>query len=332
MQKNDSSAKRTILTALLLAALTPLLLLQACQPHKEIECTEGMMRRITVRFDWDNAPEAKPQGMSVYFFPLNGDRRIWSFDIAGTRGGEIELPVGTYRMLAFNNDTHNIDFTHTSDFNSFEAVTHSIASSAQPAAKDLHSMPEALYVGVVENLQVTICGVSYTDSKKGKNIECGKSIVTCHPASRVCHYTVIIKDIKNRERIKNISGELSGLGTGILLAGGEIEPPPVSIPFPMAVEGSSTAGTLLGFGTVPRTENTLTLNISLNDGTSMVASCNVTRQVLNSPDPMNVMIIINNLEIPDGGTPQPPIGDGDIEVGIDGWTVVIINISTDHVF
>ena len=60
-------------------------------------------------------------------------------------------------------------------------------------------------------------------------------------------------------------------------------------------------------------------------------SCHVkTEQIVNSPDHHNVTIVIDGLEIPDGETPKPPIGEGDLDVGVDGWTVIIIDINTEN--
>ena len=65
------------------------LILQSCR-HSAIICPDGGGRVIDVRFMWDDAPDAMPDGMTLYFFPVNSDGNIWRFDIAGRDGGKVE--------------------------------------------------------------------------------------------------------------------------------------------------------------------------------------------------------------------------------------------------
>lgn len=321
------------LTAIPLMVLT--LLSYGCQPHKEIECSENMLRKINLRFDWEDLPQAHPEGMTVYFFPTENDGRIWRFDIAGQTGGQVELSPGTYRMLAFNNDTHNVRFTDTGHYDLFGATTPGITSlqNESAATPPLRTMPENIYAGCIDNLDITICGVRYSEpsSPEGKTVECGKSIVKCPMNYRTCIYTVIIRNVKNSDRTVSIAGSLSGLAGGITLANGDLQPPDVTEPFPMAVHKPQTiTGSLTCFGHIESDTNILTVTAKLNDGTTVNARRDVTEQIVNSPDPHNVTIVIDGLEIPDGETPKPPIGEGDLDVGVDGWTVIIIDINTEN--
>jgi hypothetical protein len=51
--------------------------------------------------------------------------------------------------------------------------------------------------------------------------------------------------------------------------------------------------------------------------------------VLNSSNPRNVTIIVEGLDIPDDDLPPPSDDDVSIEVGVDGWHEIIIDINTD---
>ena len=91
-----------------------LLLLASCE-HKELCFHHPHTVRVRVAFDWRDAPQADPDGMCVYFYPEEGGegRR---FDFSNTTGGEVELGVGRYRVVCYNNDTEIVEFSATGDF------------------------------------------------------------------------------------------------------------------------------------------------------------------------------------------------------------------------
>lgn len=65
------------------------------------------------------------------------------------------------------------------------------------------------------------------------------------------------------------------------------------------------------------------------DGKSFVHDFDVTEQVMNSIPSKNVIILINGIEIPTGDIPDNPGEDvGNIDVGVDGWTIIEIDIES----
>ena len=116
--------KITHISAPLWPFILPLLLLWSCE-HKDILCPEDTALPIEVKFEWGKAPEARVDGMALYFFSKDRRGERWRFDIAGMEGGKIEIPPGSYRMLTLNNDLPGVDFSETSDFFTFLAHTHS---------------------------------------------------------------------------------------------------------------------------------------------------------------------------------------------------------------
>ena len=63
--------------------------------HKDLCYHHPHTKTVRVEFDWRDAPDANPDGMCVFFYPLDGEdapqRRI---DFTGKAGGEIEIQVG----------------------------------------------------------------------------------------------------------------------------------------------------------------------------------------------------------------------------------------------
>ena len=73
-------------------------LLASCE-HKELCLVHPHEVAIEVKFDWRDAPQADPDGMCVYFYPLEGggSRRV---DFNNTTGGKVELDVASMSRYA----------------------------------------------------------------------------------------------------------------------------------------------------------------------------------------------------------------------------------------
>ena len=83
-------------------------MLTSCE-HKELCYYHPHAAKVKVVFDWRDAPQADPDGMCVYFYPLEGGSG-YRFDFNNTTGGEVDLRVGKYLVLCYNNDTEAVAF------------------------------------------------------------------------------------------------------------------------------------------------------------------------------------------------------------------------------
>ena len=88
----------------ILALLIALWGLSACE-HKELCYKHPHVASVYVDFDWRDAPTAAPAGMCVFFYPADGEGRPRRYDFQGVTGGQIDIPVGHYQVLCYNNDT-----------------------------------------------------------------------------------------------------------------------------------------------------------------------------------------------------------------------------------
>ena len=79
------------------------------------------MAVVKLEFDWKNAPQANPEGMCVFFYPEEGGEPV-RFDFTGKTGGEIDIKVGRYKVLCYNNDTEAVQFRGMEDFNAHEGI------------------------------------------------------------------------------------------------------------------------------------------------------------------------------------------------------------------
>lgn len=305
----------------LILSITLLIFAASCS-QKEIACPADIVSTIDVRFEWDKAPDAKVDGMTLYFYPVSDWTRMWRFDIAGRNGGKVELPTGSYRLIAVNNDLPGIEFGDTDSFHGFTATTRMPegTSSARPTGM--------LYAAVIDNIDVTMCGVDYT-LEDGSSKECPKSLVRCYPDSLCTVYTAVISNVKGIESVRSATARLYGVASSMTVCTASTGDRTCSIPIPLSFSGKAPAtlqGNTTGLGTpegVP--DFTLSISVTRTDGKSFSKSIDVTDQVINSPWARNVYIYIDGLEIPEDPSPDPPSGDDvGIAVDIDGWNVIDI--------
>lgn len=198
--------------------------------HKDIMCPSSGSRLVTVVFDWANAPDAAPEGMTLYFFPLTDRESIWRFDIAGRDGGPVEIPTGRYCMIACNNDLPQVSFSETGAFDTFKAVPRQY----RPGDKTVASVG-MLYGATVEYLDVTLCGVSYSTGGNALK-ECGKSIIKCCPDSLSTIFSVYVRDVDRIERVRSASACIRNVSTAMTVSDGTASGDRVGLTMPLRIE------------------------------------------------------------------------------------------------
>ncbi|WP_301385015.1 DUF5119 domain-containing protein [uncultured Duncaniella sp.] len=298
------------------------LFLSSCH-HREIECPAGVAGQIEVRFMWDYAPDASPDGMTLYFFPLDAYGQIWRFDIAGRDGGPVALPLGRYRLLAYNNDLSRVNFTNRDSFEDFTA-------NAGVVSEGTVSPPGMLYAGMVEMIDITMCGVEYV-KPDGSIKDCNQGLVRCYPRRLSTVYTIEVRNVSGLEYLRSASVRLDGLAPALRMVSDEPlgEAVGENVLLSPDAAASMLSGVMTGFGSAPgASEHQLTVTVTRTDGKSFAKSFDVTSQVLNSSDSKNVLIVVDGLKIPDDVTPPFAREDVGIEVGVDGWNEIIIDLTT----
>ena len=339
-QTRHRNAPIRSLRVLLLSLLCPCLMASCHQ--KELLYPASMMIDVSVIFDWTDAPDANPEGMTVIFFPTGGDGRIWRYELAGAAGGSVSLPAGSYRMLAFNNDTKYISYDGTSELATYDAFTarsalswpESVVSSfPEITSYTAYHSPDALYCGTAENISVTLCDLSYTpvgfgdDYPSGEIKTCEKHIIRCRPQPRTCAYTCIYRNVQNAGSLSRGYMILSGLSPSELIADDVLSSSQGISLFSATRKNNEISGTTRGFGISanPDTPQYLYLIAILTDGTVLIFRHDVSTQITQYPDKRNVTIIIDGLGLPyiKPDTPDEPTTGFVPE--IEDWELVIVN-------
>lgn len=137
-------------------------------------------------------------------------------------------------------------------------------------------------------------------------------------------FKVKVLDIKNQNRISSFMvGTLSGLAGGVNLSTGKVNEEPVIIGFSMKITPQeSLEGSFRCFGKVLGLPNKLVIYTILQDGTKWCYKYDVTQQIQEAPDPMNVEIILDTLPIP-----QEIKGGSVITPGVSDWNTIYVPVS-----
>ena len=114
------------LTAAMLAAL----LLGGCE-GRELCYDHSHKLPVSIRFDWTDVPEAQPETMVVWFFPVDGSQGL-RFELTGDGNtsrtsfdAEVRVPAGTYRMVCHNGSTE-FNVERGSNIDDYFVVTYDV--------------------------------------------------------------------------------------------------------------------------------------------------------------------------------------------------------------
>lgn len=288
--------------------------------NKEILTGGEEMCTLDVRFLWEDARGATPEGMTLLLYPQTAGSRFWRYDIAGKEGGLIEVAQGVYTLIAVNNDLPGIEL--------LDPTEKTVAAVTRPAA-DNPKYAEAtgmLYEGRVENLAVMPGEVCYRH-KDGTVVRNRAGVVDCLPDSMSTVFTVRIAGAQGMERVRSLRAVIEGCARGISLASETPLEDTVSAAIEMDtdIQGAAARGsTTLFLCDKDRGADILLLRAKYHEGRVFEKKWNISQEIKNYPYPHNVEIIINGLnfpEVPQGGEDTDPLG---INVGIDGWNVIEI--------
>lgn len=301
----------------LLASVYSLLaiLFSSCN-HKELCYEHPHIKNLTVAFEWEKAPEANPDGMCVWFYPLDNTdiNQVQRLDFSGKSGGKANLLAGRYHAVAFNNDSEVVQLGNSTDFSThhgftregslFEPIYGSGANIAPPRGDN--------------DERVTISpDMLWGDSGMFIEVTGDDQVITFYPEELVCIYTVEIRNVKNLSHTTQMCGSLSSMAPHVIFSDKSVGRECVTVPFACNGDGASTInGRFMTFGHHEENEepHTLTLYVWMDDGSKWYYTFNVTQQVHKAPNPRRVNIIIDNLDLP-----QPITNGSGFHPDIDDW-------------
>ena len=272
--------------------------------HKELCLVHPHLATLRVEFDWKDAPEADPAGMCVYFYPLEGGRGQ-RFDFKGTKGGEVRLRVGKYRVLCYNNDTEIVEFYNTDDFGSHGVYTRE------------GSVLEPIYGNAATY-------APDDGQQEDRYVEVEDHVIWLYPHELVCTYTYEVRNVRNLKHLSQVCGSISSMSGTLEFSSEEIGKECVTLPFSGASDGvSKITGMFYTFG--HHLDNPdphrMAFYVVMDNGEKFCFKdgnyLDVTSQVHEAPDFRHVHIIIDGLDLP-----EPMENGSGFDPSVDDWEVV----------
>ena len=321
--------------------LTALLVFTSCE-HKELCYYHPHAAKVRVEFDWRDAPQADPDGMCVYFYPIEGGGG-YRFDFSNAIGGEVDLRVGKYLVLCYNNDTEAVEFYNTDDF-----WTHGIYTREGSVLEPIYGnganyaprsrgtedervviCPDMMWGCTATEVEITDSGISYVlapyeDGMEPVPVESEEYVIKLYPHELVCTYTYEVRNVKNLKHMTQMSGTISGMAGRMTLSSEELDDECVTLPFGAQSDGKSTVtGMFYTFGhnTANPDPHKMVFYVVMDDGAKYCykdsENLDVTMQVHNAPDYRHVHLIIDGLDLP-----QPIENGSGFDPSVDDWEVV----------
>lgn len=302
-----------------------ILILSSCT-HKELCIHHPHGVRVHISFDWKDAPEADPKGMCVIFYPVEGGQPR-RYDLRGTEGGDINITVGRYNVISYNNDTEAILFGGKDSFSNYYVYTRTgdifepvfgngYNSNSNKSDEDQKVVitPDMMWGCVATEVEIL-------DNTTPEDIEVQR--ITLSPTEYTSIYTYKIINVTNLQSVTQMCATISGMSRGLNISTQELDTESVTLPLEayFNTKEGIIYGRFITFGHHEENPDPhkMELYVWLNDGQKLLYGVdterfNVTEQVHAAPNKRRVNIVIDGLDFP-----QAIEGDTGFKPSVDDW-------------
>lgn len=316
------------------------LLLSACE-YKELCYDHNHYIDVPVVFDWQKSQQANAKGMTVLFYDMTPTTKGSSprpfepirYDLVGMKGDTIRLLPGTYRAIAYNNDTESILLRGTESIATMEAYTRSstIEEGTKFSRTDV-SMPRAANTEeepVILEPDMLWCASSETFTL---HIDDEPHTIMMPLEPRVYDIVITISNVPNLQYTGQFGGSLTGLAPSVFMESGQQGPGLATEAFDIDVIDATTLRMRFRtFGYTPfagstsqQSKHMLTIYAILGDGTKWYYTEDITNQI-NDPtqDPADLSVIVELEDLP---IPKPMDEESGFHPQIDDWQEMNIEV------
>lgn len=304
-----------------LCALCLLSVLCVSCEYKELCYDHNHWANVQTVIDWQLSPKAQPKSMTVQYYNMNGTEPI-RYDYGGRKGGWARLNPGTYRSVAYNNDTETILLRNMGLYNTLEAYTRQ-SSIEEGTQLTRAGMPRAANA---ENEPVILePDTLWAAASEPILLNAGDTTdVKVLPKQRYCDVEVTIRNVPNLQYTGSFGGALSGLAPSVLVASGQLGETPATQAFPCyAIDETTLQMRFRIFGHCPHRDqgetfpHLLTVYAILADGTKWYYTMDVTNQMHDrkqNPDDTHIAVELEDLPVP-----KPIVNGSGFHPTVDGW-------------
>lgn len=296
--------------------------------HKDLCVHHSHTSKLRIVFDWKNCPEAKPEEMHVWLYPVDIPNTNIQY-ILPPAGGYIKVPDGEYNIMCYNGysvsslvvggtynyDTH-VGFTNPTSplYGAPQSWRGSIPRATDAGAERVVMCVDPLWGCNATNVSIYGGNVGYTcypeeDANKPVEVYNKERTITLYPTDLVCHYSYEILRVTNTKYMTDMRGTISGMAAHYRFADGELGDEPVTLPFGTSwkilkdyPEDTHCYGEFFTFGHHPSNERPHKMMFYIwrpsrdNNGNCTV-EVDVTEKVDTAPNPRRVHIIIDSINL-----------------------------------
>lgn len=314
-----------ILTKLCLASAAVLAICQGCIYDSLEECPQTTYM-LKINYNWDSVgmPRIPASAMAVLLYPRDHGG-YWRYDL-NHQGGKVPVPSEVFRTITYNENLETARVTYHKDYDSVRAVSlpgqllfcfpKNLVKEEPPAPKP----DEPVYMCPTQIVAEASDWFTYTLQDTTQIL---------YPALFTPIYTVSVDSVENIESASAVAVALTGMSRGKFIASGQRIASPVTNTASMTADpaAKTLSSRFNTFGPAPDAkECKLCVYAVLVDGKRQIYSFDVTRQVLDAPDPMHVNIRVSGIELPEA---EPSGEVGTVDVGVSSWEIVNITISNN---
>ena len=307
------------------------LLLTSCD-YKELCYDHNHLTNLELTFDWAQAEEANPEGMTVQFYDLTAPAADpVRYDLKGRYGGQIELLPSTWNAVAYNYDTETILYRGMESIETLEAYTRESSIEEGTQIQTRAEMPrpaEAQDQPVIlePDMLYGAVGQAFT-----LDFDAPERIVTLQSQERVCDVVITIHNVPNLNYTSQFGGALTGLSPSVFMHSARLGEGLVTEAFTaQEIDETTLQMEFRIFGHCPHHDegivNThlLTIYAILADGSKWYYTVDITDEMhQDSPDSDEYHI---NLDIDGLPIPKPIVNGSGFQPSIDGWQSIEIDV------
>lgn len=291
--------------------------------HKDIVEDIGQvgLPLVNIEYDWASTELFRPDGLANLFYSTHpSSQSYWRSDFRPS-GGAMRLPSDQYNVVSFNNDTENIVFSDIDIFDKFTLSTSEIDTSGIPddqlpfPPQKLYHQPDKMWATLRRNIDI-------------ENVSKGQ-IISLSPRRITRDYHVEMTGIEHLESALRYYAAISDLAPEYKMASLTQTGKASTIGnFMQPVDNSTISTTITNFGVNKESEHQhLAVYMWLADGARKVYLYDITEQIMEAPDSMNLVISVKGPSLPEitpgeGGSS----GDGGLDVGVDNWDFIDIEL------
>lgn len=264
---------------------------------------------VKIEFDWSEAPDATPETMVLYFFPVDNSQYT-RIELTGGAPGfnsTVKMPVGTYRLVCHNGETENNEEEGVF-FSDYHLTTYEANLLASINKTNNAPRPDGTEEQPVRAQASTL--YSYTVPEPVVLDPDANETIVLKPRRSTTVINVTINNVQNITPGVEFCGVISGLAESWYPSTGMPGGRDVIVPMVLVPDGDCCLrGSMEVFGCNAPHEVRHILRLYTSH--KYYYDFDVTDQIHSAPDQHDVELTLSGVKLPDNG--------GGMDVSVDDW-------------